>query len=104
MSKRLNLEQEVRAMAVAVLEQRLSALTDSGLRATVKLKQWSSEGRDSSEIEIVFWRGNNLIDVIENFIVDKGRPVASTDEFRLWLEQSVEAVMQENGPGSGGPP
>jgi hypothetical protein len=96
MSERLNLDQEVREMAVALLEQRRSALTNSGLRATVELKQWSNEGRDSSEIRIAFWRGNNFVDVIEDFIVEDGRPAASTDEFRLWLEQSVDGVVEEN--------
>lgn len=96
MNERLNLGQEVRDMAVALLEQRRSVLDDLGLRATVELKQWSNEGQDNSEIRIAFWRGNNFVDVIEDFVVEDGQPAASTDEFSLWLEQSVDGVVEEN--------
>ncbi len=96
MGERLNLNHEVHEIAVELLERRRVTLDDLGLHATVEMKQWCKRGRYNSEIRIAFWRGTNFVDVIEDFLIEDGRPAASIDEFRLWLEQSVDGVVEEH--------
>jgi len=39
------------------------------------------------------------VDVLEDFIVKDGMPVASLTEFKQWLEHCIDAIVEENSPG-----
>ena len=88
-----------RDIAQEALVERRAALVDRGLRWTVDIRRWFKDGRESSEICIQFYRDDSLVDFLEDFIVQDGEPVASTDELKQWLEQSIDAVLEENGRG-----
>lgn len=51
-----------------------------------------------SEIRIAFWRGTTFVDILEAFVVKAGEPVASTDEFRSWIERGIDSVLEEQAP------
>jgi hypothetical protein len=59
----------------------------------VEVKRWTT---DDSELRVAFWRGNAFVDVVEDFIVQDGTPVASVTEFRQWLEHSIDTIIEEN--------
>lgn len=99
MTERPNLDEAVRDLANAVLGERQPALSAVGLRATVEVKAWSEESRENSELRVAFWRENAFIDVVEDFIIRDGKPAASLDEFKLWLEQGFDDIVEENRAG-----
>ncbi|HEX5927303.1 MAG TPA: hypothetical protein VFY45_26035 [Baekduia sp.] len=97
MTEHSSLCETVRELAVAVIAERRAALTDAGLRTTIEVERWTAkDGSESSELRVAFWRDNAFIDIVEDFIVQDGTPVASLDGLRQWLERSVNAIMEEN--------
>lgn len=96
MTQQSQLDDAVRGLAEAVLGERRSALSAAGLRATVEVTKWSNGDRGNSELRVAFWREDAFIDVVEDFITQDGSPAASLDEFKHWLEQGVDAIVEEN--------
>jgi hypothetical protein len=92
-------DEAVRELADAVVAEHTRALADAGLRTTVEVRRWAENDAANSELRVAFWRGNAFIDVLEDFIVRDGRPVASLDELRDWLNAGVEAILQETSEG-----
>lgn len=94
----ISFDDAVRQTAEAVLAARTPALQSAGLHTTVELKRWSQQGGKNSELRIVFWQEDKLVDVVEDFVVQDGQPVASLSDFEGWLEQSVDTVLTEASP------
>ena len=96
----MDIDKAVRELADDVLATRSSALSASGLRATMEVKRWFTAGRENCELRMGFWRENKFIDGLEDHIVREGTQVNSLDEFRRWVEEEVDTILDENPEGS----
>jgi hypothetical protein len=96
----VEIDKAVRELAEDVLATRSSALAASGLRATMEVKQWFTDGRENCELRMGFWRENKFIDGLEDHIVRNGILVNSLDEFRKWVEDEVDTILKQNTNGS----
>ncbi len=96
MTEQVEIDKAVREMADGVLGARSSALSASGLRATMEVKRWFTDGRENCELRMGFWRENKFIDGLEDHIVRKGILVNSLDEFRKWVEGEVDTILEQN--------
>jgi hypothetical protein len=99
-SEQVEIDKAVRELADDVLATRISALSASGLRATVEVKRWFTDGRENCELRMGFWRENKFIDGLEDHIVRNGILVNSLDEFRKWVEDEVDTILEQNTNGS----
>jgi hypothetical protein len=79
----------------ALSEVRLSAQLDA-------LKRYATDSGLNTEISITIWRGDDLFDLIETFIVRSSKPVATTSQLRDWLDsairESIDDVRSERPP------
>jgi hypothetical protein len=91
-----DIDEVVREMAHDVLAARSSALSTSGLRATMEVKRWFTDDRENCELSMGFWRENKLIDGLEDHIVREGILVNPFDEFRKWVEEEVDTILKQN--------
>jgi hypothetical protein len=98
MSQQAETEKSARELAHACLTAHQSALEKRGLRADVKIERRDGESLQGSEIRITFWRGNDLADVIEDFIFRVGQPTGSPEELERWLDESIDDVLAGLGP------
>jgi len=55
----------------------------------------SSQPASTSEVEISFWKENELLDVIEFPLFRRGIQVAATEEIRIWLREQISLMIQE---------
>jgi hypothetical protein len=94
------IDKAVRELVHGVLAARSAALSASGFRTTVEVKRWFTDGRDNCELRMSFWRGNKFIDGLEDHIVRDGVSVNSLDEFRQWVEQEVDTILEQDPKGS----
>lgn len=62
------------------------------------LKKYNTKQKTyTSEIEILFYKNNNLIDVIEFYVIyQKELWIKDTNEFRSWLREVLEKVFVDN--------
>jgi hypothetical protein len=95
-----DIDKAVREMAHDVLAVRSSALSASGLRATMEVKRWFTDGRENCELSMGFWRETEFIDGLEDHIVREGMLVNSLNEFRKWVEVEVDTILKQNPEGS----
>jgi hypothetical protein len=86
----------VRELAAAVGEAHADRLENAGLRVTTENRRWADGGE---ELRVVFWRGDRLVDVLEDFILRDGRPVASLEEFETWLRRGFDTALRDVTPG-----
>jgi hypothetical protein len=94
-SGQADIDKAVREMADDVLATRSSALSASGLRATMEVKRWFTGGRENCELRMGFWREDKFIDGLEDHIVREGTLVSSLDNFRKWVEEEVDAILEQ---------
>lgn len=96
MTERPDIDKAVRELAHGVLAARSAALSAPGLRATVEVKRWFTDGRENCELRMSFWRGDKFVDGLEDHIVRDGVAVSSLDEFRQWVEKEVDTILEQN--------
>jgi hypothetical protein len=99
-TEQADIEKAIRELAHDVLATRSSALSASGLRATMEVKRWFTDSRENCELSMRFWKGNKFIDGLEDHIVREGILVNSLDEFRKWVEEEVDTILEQNPEGS----
>src|SRR5580693_5933375 len=99
-TEQVEIDKAVRELAHDVLAARSSALSASGLRATMKVKRWFTDDRENCELSMGFWRENKFIDGLEDHIVREGILVNSLDGFRKWVEEEVDTILDQNPEGS----
>lgn len=95
MSETAQMDQAVRELAHEALAEHSQALGTAGLRATLEVQRWGDPEAANSEIRLAFWRGDAFVDVLEDFIVREGRPAASLDEFKQWLDDGIRTILIE---------
>ncbi len=100
MTERADIDKAVRELAHDVLATRSSALSASGLRATMEVKRWFTDGHENCELNMGFWRGDKFIDGLEDHIVREGILVNSLDEFAKWVEEEMDTILEQNPEGS----
>jgi hypothetical protein len=100
MTEQADIDKTIRELAQDILATRSSALSASGLRATIDVKRWFTESRENCELRMGFWRGTKFIDGLEDHIVREGILVNSLDEFRKWVEGEVDTILGQNPEGS----
>ncbi len=103
MNEQPDIDKAVREMVTHVLASRSSALSESGLRATVEVKHWLTEGRVNCGLRMGFWREHKFIDGLEALIVRDGNSVNSLKEFTQWVEEKWTIILERNreAPGAG---
>jgi hypothetical protein len=69
-------------------------LKENGIRVVNRGISRSGDGPTyRSEICLDLFRGSDLIDVVECFLVEKGAPVASQSEFEAWISGVIADVL-----------
>jgi hypothetical protein len=100
MSQQTDIEASTLEVAHSCLSTHRAALDALGLRTDVQTERREEGERRGSEIRIAFWREENLIDVIEDFVFRDGQPTASREELRRWLEDGIREVLESGQRGS----
>jgi hypothetical protein len=73
------------------------ALAEQGLRAVNRGISRGGEGPTyRSEICFDLFKGEDLVDVVECFLVERGSPVASESEFEAWLADVIADVLRRH--------
>jgi hypothetical protein len=94
MTRDENHERDAADVVAAVLGERKTALEAEGIRAEPAVERWS-EG--NAELRGSFWHDDQLVDVLEDFVVRGGTPVAEPDRIREWINSGgIDDVIQEN--------
>lgn len=88
-----NFEAAVLREVERVLESYASELMQSGLRAELVGLQKRNSG--TTELTIYIWRDADLIDALEFFVTESGKPAAAEDEITFWLHEQLRGVLQE---------
>ena len=85
-------------LASTVAEGYERRLDSAGLRATSELRDWSEREFSSVELRVDFWRGDNLIDFFEDFVIKQGEPVGSIQQIEEWLRNGFDAALRDSPP------
>ena len=87
-------EKEVEQLTRTVLSEYQPVAEARGLRVEnrgVQVREESLSSR-TSEIEIVFYRGRAIADILEFFVERHGKPQASLYEVEEWLRRELDGV------------
>lgn len=93
-------EREVDLLTRRVLAEHRDALHQLGLRVDnrgVQVRHPASQLR-TSEVEIVLYRGNAIVDILEFFVERHGRPSAAHEEIEQWLRTQLTNLRVEHLP------
>ena len=71
---------------------RLDAL---GLRATSEIHDWSEVELSNVELRVNFWRGNDLVDFFEDFVIKQAEPIGSVQEVEEWLREGFDSALSD---------
>jgi len=89
-------ENDILGCVQELLIQYAAVLEDANLKPVIQ--DFRKEGRGTekytSELAICFYDGNRFFDVIEFFIYEHGKPVASKEETRAWLVDALEDLLR----------
>lgn|ERR671921_1736268 len=89
-------ERKALELARAIIAQRAGELASLGLASPASEigREWVDESAYRSEIRLYFHDERDLFDVIEFFIWEGGKAVASLPEIEEWLGDYVDNVME----------
>ena len=80
---------------IAVIEQKLvenaARFAQLGLRPVVETRS----STEATEVSIYFYAHDDIVDVLEFFVLEDGKPTASPAEFRHWITASIQAVIDD---------
>ena len=85
--------QSVLTVVDDVLGDSSDRISSLGLRATREL----TRSGDEAELAIWFYKGSDVVDAVQAVVLRGEGPVASLDEVRSWLDESLRLVIADTG-------
>lgn len=83
-------------MVTTVLLKHKADLERVGLNAVFNpLRIWGGTDKPWIEVEIHFEKDGNIEDALEFNILEEGKPKASLDELKEWLNDSISDVIRQ---------
>ncbi len=89
----LEIELDIKDSVKKLLEELSNKLLEKGITFDIEANR-SGEGNDYfSEIEVTFWKENNVLDVISIIIYSQGKLRSSKDRFLEWFYKEVNGIV-----------
>lgn len=90
-------EMAVFEAAQRALDAQLEALRSVGLRTAFEglvVRDPSPGGERNSEISILIYEGDQLVDALEFFVVESGRLCVTPEQADQWVQQELRRVVE----------
>ncbi len=91
-------EKEVIDLTKKILNEYNNKISEQKLRFELIGPKTVSNGPEShtSEIEILFFRNESIVDILEFFVFRNGKKIADLEKIKEWLHNSLEDVLNKN--------
>lgn len=91
-------EKEVIELTRKILNEYSNKISEQKMRFELIGPKSVNTGPEShtSEIEILFFHNDSLVDILEFFVFRNGKKIADLEKIKEWLHNSLEDVLNKN--------